>query len=103
MQGQAVTAADGVSLVGEVKTSGGFDCISLTFRNNWLLAHANPFFPIKAKDVKITSQNHTQIYAFVTPTNAHVTHRNVVLYWLLNVSALFAPPSGCMTPEVKTF
>ena len=43
MQSQAVTVADGVIVVGEVKTSGGFDCISLKFRNNWLLANANPF------------------------------------------------------------
>jgi hypothetical protein len=43
VQGQAVTAADGVSVVGEVKTSGDFNCISLTFRNNWLLANATPF------------------------------------------------------------
>jgi hypothetical protein len=43
VHGQAVTAADGVSVVGEVKTSGDFDCISLTFGNNWLLANANLF------------------------------------------------------------
>ena len=34
MQGQAVTAAGGVCVVDEVKTSGGFNCISLVFRNN---------------------------------------------------------------------
>lgn len=43
MQGQAFIAADGVSVVGDVKISGGFDCISLTFKNNWLLTNANPF------------------------------------------------------------
>ena len=79
MQSQAVTVADGVIVVGEVKTSGGFDCISLKFRNNWLLANANPFSN-QSQGCQITSQHHTQIYLFVTQTYAHLIHKNVVLY-----------------------
>jgi hypothetical protein len=59
-------------------------------------------FPIKARDVKITNQQNTQTYSFVTPRNVRLTHKNEVLYWLLNVWASFAPSSASITPEVKT-
>jgi hypothetical protein len=54
MQGQAVTVADGVSVVGEIKTGGGFNCISRTFRNNWLWQMRTLFSPKKMQG----RQNH---------------------------------------------
>jgi hypothetical protein len=47
MQGQAVTVADSVVVMCEVKTCGGFDYISLKFRSNWLFTNANPFLQSK--------------------------------------------------------
>ena len=101
MQGQAVTSADGISLVGEVINSGDFKCVSRTFRKNWLFANANLFYQSKPGTSK-SPINTTRIYSLVTPTNAYLIHKNVVLYFPLNALAPFAPSSWSIISKVKT-